>query len=396
MKTTVNGSRLTAHELKVYIRTFGCQMNTRDSEIVIGMLEEHGYKHTDDPKEADIVIFNTCSVREHAEQRALSALGYLLRRGAKHKKRIFGVMGCVAQHKQEKIFKSLPKLDFICGSSDIYNIPLILSQIINEGKVNVVSVSKKDRGKRSIKNINPSYREKEKEALVNIMYGCNNFCSYCIVPYVRGEEVSRPVKDIVEEITDLVSKDITHITLLGQNVNSYNGKDGKEDIDLIGLLKQLNKIEGIKKISFMTSHPKDAKPSLFKAMRDLNKVDKHLHLAMQSGSDKILKLMNRGYTSAKFIKLVEDFREIVHDGKISTDIIVGFPTETEEDFNQTKEVVEKLRFDNAYIFKYSPRPPAKSSEMADDVLIDVKKRRHSELLELQREISREKKGKKFN
>ena len=382
------------NNLLVYIRTFGCQMNTRDSEIVKGMLEEHGYKHTEDPKKADVIIFNTCSVREHAEQRALSALGYLSRKGIKQKKRIFGVMGCVAQHKQEQIFKSLPRVDFICGSSDIYNIPLILSQIINEGKERVVCVSKKDRGKRSTKNINPAYREKDKQALVNIMYGCNNFCSYCIVPYVRGEEVSRPVADIIEEITGIVNKGINHITLLGQNVNSYNDKNGKEQIDFVQLLKQLNVIKGIKKISFMSSHPKDAKVSLFKAMRDLEKVDKHLHLAMQSGSDKILKLMKRGYTSAKFVKLIEEFKELVPNGKVSTDIIVGFPKETQDDFNKTKEIVEKLRFDNAYLFKYSPRPPAKSSEMEDDVPLEEKKKRHGELLEMQRKISRDKRQKK--
>ena len=379
--------------LKVYIRTFGCQMNSRDSEIVIGMLEEHGYKHTLTPEDADVIIFNTCSVREHAEQRALSNLGSLTRKGVKKKKRIFGIMGCVAQHKQDKLFKSLPRLDFVCGSSDIYNIPLILSQIINEEKEKVLSVSKKDRGQRPLDNIDPSYREEKGKALVNIMYGCNNFCSYCIVPFVRGKEISRPVKDIVKEIESLVSKGITHITLLGQNVNSYNGKDNNNKIDFVQLLHIIDNIKGLKKISFMTSHPKDATKELFEAIRDLDKVDKHLHLPMQSGSNKILKLMNRGYTIEKFDKLIDSYQQIVPNGKLSTDVIVGFPNESEEDFNKTKEQLKKIRCNMAFIFKYSPRPPAKSSEMEDNIELKEKKRRNTELLDLQRKISNEKRNK---
>ncbi|MCK4463148.1 MAG: MiaB/RimO family radical SAM methylthiotransferase, partial [Candidatus Omnitrophica bacterium] len=229
-------------------------------------------------------------------------------------------------------------------------------------------------------------------AYVNIMFGCNNFCSYCIVPYVRGREVSRPVDDILREIEELAARGIREITLLGQNVNSYKTIDRRlKTIDFIRLLERINCINGIEKISFMTSHPKDASSELFKAMRDLDKVNKHLHLPLQSGSNRILKLMNRGYTLEKYEELAHNYRNLVPDARLTTDIIVGFPSEKEEDFDKTKQVLQDLRFDGAYIFKYSPRPPAKSYLTEDDVSLEIKKRRNNVLLELQKRISREKK-----
>lgn len=380
---------------KIYIRTYGCQMNVRDSEIIRGMLEERGYTFVDDESQADVVIYNTCSVREHAEHRAISSLGSLIKKDKKQKK-IFGLIGCVAQHKQGELFKKLPRLKFICGPSDIYEMPRIIRAVTDRGgtkderrEIVIAQVSRKAR---PLDNVKPVYRNSKTHAFVNITYGCDNYCSYCIVPYVRGPEVSRPVEDVVQEVRAAAKQGIAHITLLGQNVNSYRSP-ARQAIksavcDFVGLLKEINKIEGIKKISFMTSHPKDASKELFQAMADLPKIDRYLHLPMQSGSNRILKLMNRGYTIEKYRKLIEDYRQRVKGGKLSTDIIVGFPTETEEDFEMTKKALEAIRFNNAYIFKYSPRPPAKSAELADDVPQEVKARRHKILLDLQKKISR--------
>ncbi len=371
-------------------------MNIRDSEIVRGMLEEERYEFLENCEKADIVIFNTCSVREHAEHRAMSILGSIAR---KKPRRIFGLIGCVAQHRKESLFKSIPKLDFICGPSDIYRIPEILSKIQNsnttKSKINpkckIRNLTAVDRAPRPIKDVNPSYRESKMHAYVNIMYGCNNFCSYCIVPYVRGREVSRPVDDILREIEELVAKGIIEITLLGQNVNSYKSGLSTKKYNFAHLLKLVNDISGIEKISFMTSHPKDASLELFKAMRDLDKIDKRLHLPLQSGSNRILKLMNRGYVVEKYKELAHEYRNLVPNARLTTDIIVGFPSEKEEDFDKTKQIMQDSRFDGAYIFKYSPRPPAKSHLMEDDVRQEIKKRRHKVLLELQKSFSREKK-----
>ncbi|NQT22298.1 MAG: MiaB/RimO family radical SAM methylthiotransferase, partial [Candidatus Omnitrophica bacterium] len=246
-----------------------------------------------------------------------------------------------------------------------------------------VAVSGKER---PVKCVNPAYREKTPRSYVNIMYGCNNFCSYCIVPYVRGREVSRPVSDIIQEMQDLVEKGISDIMLLGQNVNSYQGVGiDQKRTSFIELLKLINDIKGIKKISFMTSHPKDVSMNLFKAIKDLEHVTKDLHLPLQSGSNRILQLMNRGYTIEHYMKLAREYRKINPKGRFTTDIIVGFPTETEEDFDMTEKVMEEIRFDGAYVFKYSPRPPAKSAEIKDDVSLLDKKKRNNILLNLQKE-----------
>ena len=362
----------------IFLRTFGCQMNKRDSEIVRGMLEEKGYAFTENEDKADIILFNTCSVREHAEHRALSILGALSRKNIKQKKRIFGLIGCVAQHRKEALFKSLPKLNFICGPSDIYRIPELITSVDSgqgTGKSKLVSLGEKTR---PLQYHNPIFRESKTHAYVNIMYGCNNYCSYCIVPYVRGREVSRPVKDILKEIEGLVESGISDITLLGQNVNSYKA----DQCDFVGLLRIVNGIDGVKAIAFMTSHPKDATIELYMAMRDLDNVKKELHLPLQCGSNRILELMNRGYTIEKYMDLVKNYRKIVPNCTITTDVIVGFPTETEEDFEVTRKAMEEIGFDSAYVFKYSPRPPAKSAAMRDDVTVGEKKRRHGVLLDL--------------
>ncbi|MDD5438753.1 MAG: tRNA (N6-isopentenyl adenosine(37)-C2)-methylthiotransferase MiaB [Candidatus Omnitrophica bacterium] len=371
----------------ILLRTFGCQMNKRDSEIVRGMLEEKGYRFIDDEKEAEIIIFNTCSVREHAEQKAVSIMGALTRKKAR-KHKVYGIIGCVAQHKKEGLFKSLPNLDFIAGPSDIYRIPELICASVKNKEFKKTKAAAVDAQTRPLDYSDPVYRDSKTHAYVNIMYGCDNYCSYCIVPYVRGHEVSRPVRDIVKEIEQVVRGGILHVTLLGQNVNSYKELTAGL-VDFVGLLRQVHGIPGLKKISFITSHPKDATKKLFEAMRDLPKVDKHLHLPIQSGSNRILTLMNRGYTAEKFLGLIADYRALVPGGTVSTDVVVGFPTETEEEFKATEKSLETVRFDSAYILKYSPRPPAKSAEFPDDVPKAEKERRHGILLELQKNIYKE-------
>jgi len=365
---------------KVFIRTLGCQMNFRDSEIVKGLFIKDGYKLVDSEEEADIIIFNTCSVRQHAEDRAVNNMALLMKR---FDKKIFGLIGCVAQHKKDELFKRLPKLDFICGPSNIYDIPVAIKNVLsNREKINFTSnIIRED------KEYSVLYREPKKQAFVNITYGCNNFCSYCIVPYVRGPLVSRPTEDILREVEDLTKQGIKFVILLGQNVNSYfyNSKKYKK-VDFIKLLKFVCSIDGIEKINFTTNHPKDTKVELFKTISKLEKIERYLHLPMQSGSNRILKLMNRGYTIERYKKLVKAYRDICC-GKLSTDIIVGFPTETDKDFNMTKEAILEIKFDNAYIFKYSPRPPAESSKIKDDVPKNVKEERHKILLDLQKKIS---------
>ena len=365
-------------------------MNVRDSEIVRGMLEERGYAFVDAPEHADIVMFNTCSVREHAEHRAISNLASIAR---KKPRRIFGLIGCVAQHRKEALFKTIPNLDFICGPSDIYDIPKILDKFQDtRNKIQINSKSQFINSEtRPLEYVTPYYRESKTHAYVNITYGCDNFCSYCIVPFVRGREVSRPVGDIIREIQECVGRGVCEITLLGQNVNSYVFQArgiGQQATGFVNLLEIINDIEGLKSIGFITSHPKDVGVELFKAMRDLDKVKKELHLPLQSGSNRILKLMNRGYNIEKYKDLVYNYKKILLNARLTTDIIVGFPKETEEDFIETKKALQEIEFDSAYIFKYSPRPPAKSAEMPDDVSLEIKKKRNNELLDLQKRIWR--------
>jgi len=354
-------------------------MNDRDSEEIIGMLLERGHILTDSPDEADVVLFNTCSVRKHAEDRAISNIGTLKRLKEKRPETIIGVVGCMAKAYKEKLLEKLPHVDFICGPANIYEIPEILEKI-NGRRQPLVAVDKENRPE--IKNI--AYHKKGVSAFVTIMEGCDNFCSYCIVPYVRGKEISRPSEEILKEVKCLAENGYKEVTLLGQNVNSYNGNG------FVSLLDKVNKIVGIERIRFITSHPKDADEALFNAMRDLSKVCEHLHLPLQSGSDKILKSMNRGYTPNEFLKKVDLLRKYVSDCAITTDIIVGYPGETGHDFEATKELMEKIEFDSAFIFKYSPRPPARSSELKDDVPKQVKEERNQILLDLQERISSKK------
>ena len=361
-------------------------MNERDSEIIYSMMLETGHTQASSYDDADIIIFNTCSVRKHAEDRVWGSLTQLGKAAAQDKgshPKIFGLVGCMAKAYKNDIFKKLPHVDFICAPSDIYDIPGLVEQVIS-GERRVVSVSK---DKRPVKKEKDNFREDKMRSWVNIGHGCDNFCSYCIVPFVRGREISRPKKDIVDEIKHLVNKGTKEVTLLGQNVNSYQSSAGNGFVEL---LEDVNKIDGLKRIRFMTSHPKDADVALFKAIATLDKVCEHLHLPLQSGSDRILKSMNRGYTSSHYLKLIDKLRKLVPDCAITTDIIVGFPSETEDDFNCTRDIIKRIGFDSSFIFKYSPRPFTKASDMADDVSIDDKKIRNQVLLNLQDKTTKRK------
>ena len=359
-------------------------MNDRDSELIAGMLIEKGYEITDNPEKANIVLFNTCSVRQHAEDRVIGNIQKLSSRRKKDPAFRIGVLGCMAQRHGEMLFKEHPQVDFVVGPSNIYDIPELISKAETEEKV--LAVNNKKRPK---KKVSDKHRSGVFSSFVNIMYGCDNFCSYCVVPYVRGREVSRPKKDILDEVKGLASRGFKEVTLLGQNVNSY-GKGLAGKVTFPDLLEAVNKIKGIERIRFTTSHPKDATRSLFRAMKDLDKVCEHIHLPLQSGSDKMLDLMNRKYKFEDYMKKVAMLRKMIPDVGISTDIIVGFPSEKERDYASTRKALEEVAFNSAFIFKYSPRPPAVSSCLIDDVSEEDKKKRNNDLLAIQKKISHEK------
>ena len=366
---------------KVFIRTFGCQMNEHDSARLKDLLLERGYVFCDRPELADIIIFNTCSVRKHAEDRVYGKVGELQKLKAVKPFLIIGIIGCMAEAHKGEIISRFPIVDFLCGPADLGKVPDIIDKI-RDGAGHIMRLGGYKSG---IIPGFPKDRNAGQSAYVKVMEGCDNFCSYCIVLYVRGGERSRPSKEILEEIKMLLDKGVKEITLLGQNVNSY-GKGLKEKINFVALLTKIDKIAKGARINFFTSHPKDASLELFKAIRDLKSVAKMLHLPVQSGSDKILKRMNRKYTAARYKKLVGLYRKIVNLGNVSSDIIVGFPGETEKDFKDTLNIVRELQFDAAYIFKYSPRPITKAAKFKDDVTLEEKERRHALLLELQRDI----------
>ncbi len=359
-------------------------MNARDSEFVIGVLSERGFKKVDSAEKADVVLFNSCSVRKHAEDRLFSNIADLKKLKAGKPGLLVGLMGCTAQSYKDKALERAPVLDFVCGPGNEADLPEIIANVLKD-RCPVVATDKTNEKR---PELFPEYRQSAFKTFVSIGEGCNNFCSYCIVPYVRGRERSRDAKDIVREIRGLAGRGFREITLLGQNVNSYKGANGKgQGASFVKLLEGINSIDGIERVRFMTSHPKDASTDLFKAMRDLEKVCEHLHLPVQSGSDRILKLMNRGYTSKKYIRLVQKYKEILPKGALTTDIIVGFPGESDRDFNSTLKLIKDTGFDSAFSFKYSPRPPARSAKLKDNVPADVKQKRLEAVIDMQCDIS---------
>ncbi|MCU0652498.1 MAG: tRNA (N6-isopentenyl adenosine(37)-C2)-methylthiotransferase MiaB [Candidatus Omnitrophica bacterium] len=397
---------------KVHLKTYGCQMNTRDSEVIAGLLQKAGYKITEDEAGADIIIFNTCSVRQHAEEKVWSEIGRIakvrrckstLAGGVPNSKPIIGLVGCMAQNYKEAAFERSADVDFVVGPADIAKIPEIISQLsavsfqlsAKGEKLKAKSIFERkiwetDGENRPEEIYHTGFFEDKNHAFIVISEGCSNFCSYCVVPYTRGALRHRRKEDVLKEINEAVALGITSVTLLGQNVNSYQPSaiSHQPSANFIDLIHEVNTIKGLKEFGFITSHPKDTSVELFKAMAECEKLKKCLHLPIQSGSDRILKLMNRNYTAKSYIALAEDYRKIVKGGTITTDIIVGFPTEAEKDFQATFDLVEMLKFDAAYIFKYSPRPHTEAAKWPDDVVKEEKERRHRLILDLQKKISK--------
>lgn len=377
--------------LTMSIQTLGCQMNAKDSEKMTAILSYIGYEETEEPV-ADLVLFNTCTVRENANMKIYGRLGYLKNHKKKNPHMKIVLCGCMMQEADEveRVRKSYPFVDIVFGTHNIYKLAeLLYTQIQSEGRVMDVW----EEAKEIIEDL-PGKRKYSFKTGVNIMFGCNNFCSYCIVPYVRGREQSREPEEIIKEIRGLVQDGVTEIMLLGQNVNSY-GKGLPQEITFADLLRKVNEIEGLERIRFMTSHPKDLSDDLIQAMADCEKVCSHLHLPLQSGSSRILKKMNRHYTKEDYLLLVKKIREKLPEIALTTDIIVGFPGETEEDFEETLDVVSKVRYDSAYTFIYSKRSGTPAASMEDQVPADVVKERFAKLLKVVQTISAERTNEKL-
>ncbi len=373
-------------KLTACVVTFGCQMNFKDSEKLVGILTEMGYEETDD-EHADLVLYNTCTVRENANFKIYGRLGYLSKIKEKNPDMIVGLCGCMMQEKHvvDKLNKSYRFIDLIFGTHNLYNFAEIMyERLSKDHKVEEIL-----EGTDKIVEDLPTKRKYSFKSGVNIMFGCNNFCSYCIVPYVRGRERSRKPKDIVKEVEKLVSEGVVEVMLLGQNVNSY-GKTLDEPISFAELLRRVTKVDGLKRIRFMTSHPKDLSDELIETMHSSEKICKQFHLPMQSGSNRILKEMNRHYTREDYLEIVEKLRESVPDIGLSTDIIVGFPGETEDDFQDTLELIQECRFDSVFTFIYSKRTGTPAAEMPNQVEESVIKDRFNRLLKVVNQISNEK------
>jgi tRNA-2-methylthio-N6-dimethylallyladenosine synthase len=370
--------------MKIYIKTYGCQMNERDSEACAGMLAERGHSIVNSEEEADVLIFNTCSVRELAERKAIGKIGIMKKLKKIKPRLIIGVMGCMVQNLGESLLKKLPHVDFLIGTGQLHKLPDILESV------------SADRCQTALLEESPEVltgmathfygRENPIFAYVAITRGCNRYCSYCIVPYVRGREISRDIPDVVQEVKELVKSGVREIMLLGQNVAAF-GLNGDTNPPQEGvspfadLLHELNKIEGLKRIRFTSPYPSYFNDKLIDAIAALPKVCHNLHLPLQSGSNRILKKMNRHYTAEQYLTIVNKLKSRVPDMTFSTDVIVGFPDETEEDFNTTRDLMNIVDYDNAFIFKYSPRPGTPAAAWVDDVSETEKMRRNQVLLE---------------
>jgi len=416
---------------RLAVITYGCQMNERDSEEVLGMLTAQGYEIAERPEAADVILLNTCSVRAHAEERAFGKMGELQQLKQTNPDLILGIIGCMAKLQREAIFKRLPQVDLIAGPAELYDLPYLLAEVQERKQRQIVArgsrleaLGKSDQPPAS--SLEPSakvmavgrafrpldqkpngdWRRPGVTAFVTIMEGCDKACTYCIVPMTRGAEISRPTEEILDEIAGLAGLGYKEITLLGQNVNSYGKRfpDGsgyrgplgrlrllEENpealLDFPALLRRIDGESSVERLRFTTSHPFDATPRLFEAMRDCGSVCEWLHLPVQSGSNRILRTMRRGYTCEAYLEKIERLRRLIPDISLSTDIIVGFPGETEEDFEQTISLMREVEYDNAFLFKYSPRPGTDAAAWVDDVPREVKEERNQILLTLQDEIS---------
>ena len=367
---------------KFYIRTYGCQMNVADSELVAGILSDAGYQKTNIIDDADIIIFNSCTVRQHAEDRVLGRITAEAKRKKQNPDMLIGLIGCVAQRKGEELLEEIKSLDFVVGTDQYRQLPKIISKCMFRKKHLFADIQN------NIENYENIYpvRNKGVNAFVTIMRGCDNFCSYCIVPYVRGRERSRDHKEILLEIKNAGNEDFKDVTLLGQNVNSYD--DGEYTFP--ELLKEASQISTIERLRFVTSHPKDISDKVIEVIAKEPKLCEHLHLPMQSGSNSILKKMNRKYTSEKYLSIIHKLRDAIPNIAITTDVMVGFPVETEEDFLQTYNLMKQIRFDYAFTFKYSPREGTAAASYAKQIPEKTRLERLQKLIELQEQITFEK------
>lgn len=370
-----------------YIKTFGCQMNEHDTEIIMGELAQLGYGFTADPAAADLILFNTCAVRENPERKLFGQVGDLAQLKRARPELIIGICGCLVQQQTvlERIIRQLPHVDLIFGTHNIHRLPALLQMVAESGR-KVVEVWDEDQG---IVEGMPVQRIDDLKAYVTVHYGCDKFCSFCIVPQTRGRQRSRRAGDILREIEELAREGYKEVTLLGQNVNAW-GKEFDPPADFADLLWRVNEIPGIERIRFTSPHPRDLTDRQIEVLRDAPHVMEHLHLPLQSGSDRILYRMNRRYTQAEYLRLVEKVREAVPDIVLTTDIIVGFPGETDADFAETLKVVQEVEYDSAFTFVYSPRPGTPAARQEDQVPQVVKKERIQQLIDLQNEISHRK------
>lgn len=383
---------------KLYIETVGCQMNVLDSELVVGGLRRQGYVLTHEPTEADVILFNTCSVRQHAEDKIYSALGRLRGHMTRHPEKVLGVLGCMAQKDQELILRRAPHVDILCGTGQLARLPQLIEDVRSTGKRQLaLSLDRKEASRHEVERSfesfdplrDPSMRSSPFQAYVRIMIGCDKFCTYCIVPTTRGPEQSRPPEHVTAEVRQLASEGVKEITLLGQTVNSYRYTygDGRQQ-RLSDLLARIHDTHGIERIKFITNFPRDMSDDLLDAVRTLPKVCSYLHVPAQSGCNEMLKRMKRLYTVEEYREMLQRCRERVPDVAISSDFIVGFCGETEESFQRSCDLVRTGGFKNSFIFKYSPRPGTKADDLyADDVPEEVKKRRNNDLLHIQNGVS---------
>jgi tRNA-2-methylthio-N6-dimethylallyladenosine synthase len=384
---------------KLYLETVGCQMNVLDSELVLGELLARGYRLTEEIEDADTILFNTCSVRQHAEDKIYSALGRLKRRRESQPDVVIGVLGCMAQKDQKKIFQRAPHVDLICSPGQLARVPDMIDEARqHRGRQSALGLNRNQGTRLNILSSfesydpsrEPSLRPTPFQAYVRLMMGCDKFCTYCIVPTVRGPEQGRSPESIIDETRRLVDQGCKEITFLGQTVNSYRGTDAAgKDRRLADILYAVHDLAGLYRIKYVTNYPKDMTDDLLQAVRDLDKVSPYIHVPAQSGCNDVLKGMKRGYTIEFYREMLGRIRETIPDATVSSDFIVGFPGESEASFQKTCDLVREAKFKNSFIFKYSPREGTKAFPLPDDVPEEVKKRRNNDLLAIQQEASQE-------
>jgi tRNA-2-methylthio-N6-dimethylallyladenosine synthase len=384
---------------RLYIETVGCQMNVLDSEMVVASLRRQGYELTPDVKQADTILFNTCSVRQHAEDKIYSALGKLRSWKEEHPEKIIGVLGCMAQKDQQLVFQRAPYVDLIVGPGQLHQVPDLIEQARQgAGQLTAVSRDRTDGSLQEVKRSHesfdplrdPSMRPTPFQAYLRIQIGCDKFCSYCVVPMTRGPEQGRPPQQIIQEAELLAEQGCIEITLLGQTVNSYRFQQDDREWRLADLLEELHELDGIRRIKFVTNYPRDMDARLLETVRDLPKCSHYLHVPLQSGSDDVLTRMRRGYTVDDYRRMMDRIHSIMPEVAVASDFIVGFCGETEEEFQLSVEALREFRFKNSFIFKYSEREGTRAiKQMPDDVPHEVKKRRNNELLAVQNEICEE-------